>query len=273
MLDRLPDQLLDSCRCNRQAPLAADPGNDFGLEENAFELRRAALRQYLDQQQQVLWANRRRSVLVWLQGPDCSGKDGAIRHVFRGLNPQGVQVSNFRQPDAAERGEDFLLRYKRCLPAPGMLGIFNRSPYEAVVSDVRDGFVGAEQIAPRLQQIAAFEDRLLATGTVLLKVYLHISAGEQKARLRSRLSDPRKHWKVRASDLQAHRDFASLQARWAATLAASHREQAPWYVLPANHKWLRNLLLASLLCREFEAMDLHWPQVQLPFSPDQLDQG
>ena len=273
MLERLPDSLLDSCRCEPQAPFAGDPARDCGLTEGASDSQLQAMRAYLDEQQQLLWANRRQALLIWLQGPDCAGKDGAIRHVLRGLNPQGVAVSNFRQPSLAERQEDFLARYRRRLPEPGQIGVFNRSPYEGVVLDRRDGFIDARAIPLRLQQIAAFEDELQERGIHLLKVYLQISPAEQKARLRRRLLDPRKHWKLDPADLQAHRQFATLQQDWAAVLAASHRPQAPWYVLPADRKWLRNLLLASLLCRQFEALALHWPQPTLPFSLDDLERS
>ena len=273
MLDRLPDALLDSCRCNPAAPLAGDPGQDFGLEKNASAAQFEAIKQYLDQQQQLLWANRSPAVLLWLQGPDCSGKDGVIRHLFRGLNPQGVTVCNFQQPNASERNEDFLARYRRHLPAGGSIGIFNRTPYEGVVSDLHDGFIQPQDIAGRLQQIARVEDEISASGTLLLKVYLHISKAEQHERLKKRLITPRKQWKLNAADLPAHRRFGLIQAEWAAVLSASQRDCAPWHVLPADHKWLRNLLLGSLLARQFEVLNLQWPQPVLPFSLADLEQA
>ena len=273
MLPRLDDALLDSCRCDVAAPLASDPARDFGLDKDACQQRFEVLKGYLDEQQQLLWANRRQALLLWLQGPDCSGKDGAIRHLFRGLNPQGVRVSNFRQPSPAERKQDFLCRYRHQLPAAGSIGIFNRTPYEGVVSDLRDGFIQPAQSAERLQQIADFEDELAANDIHLIKVYLQISPEEQLKRLRKRILTPHKHWKLSAADLQAHRQFPQYQAEWADTLARSHRPSAPWYVLPADHKWLRNLLLASLLARQFEALDLQWPTPSLPFSLAELEQN
>ena len=273
MLPRLDDALLDSCRCDVAAPLAGDPARDFGLDKDDCLERFEALKQYLDEQQQLLWANRREAMLLWLQGPDCSGKDGAIRHLFRGLNPQGVDVSNFQLPSTAERQEDFLARYQRRLPPLGSIGIFNRSPYEGIVGDRRDGFIQVAQSHERLQQIADFEDELSANNIHLLKVYLQISPEEQLKRLRKRILTPHKHWKLSAADLQAHRQFPQYQAEWADTLARSHRTSAPWYVLPADHKWLRNLLLASLLARQFEALDLQWPTPPLPFSLAELEQN
>lgn len=268
---RLPDALLDSCRCNAAAPLASDPAECFALDKNASAAQFEAIKQYLDEQQQLLWANRKPAILIWLQGSDCSGKDGAIRHLFRGLNPQGVTVSNFQKPTPAERGEPFLDRYRRHLPQGGSIGIFNRTPYEGVVSDLHDGFIQPQAIPARLQQIADFEDEISASGTLLIKVYLHLSKAEQHERLKKRLLTPRKQWKLHASDLPAHRRFDQLQAEWATVLHNSQRDAAPWYVLPADHKWLRNLLLGSLLARLFEALDLQWPQPELPFSLEELE--
>ena len=122
MLARLSDSLLDSCRCDPAAPFASDSARDFGLHKDESLSRFEALKHYLDEQQQLLWANRRHALLLWLQGPDCSGKDGVIRHLFRGLNPQGVDVSNFQLPSHTEREEDFLARYRRRLPAAGSIG-------------------------------------------------------------------------------------------------------------------------------------------------------
>jgi polyphosphate kinase 2 (PPK2 family) len=272
MLLPLSEALLDSCRCVPQAPLAGDPGRALGLQKTASAEQFGQLKNYLDEQQQLLWANRRHAVLLWLQGPDCSGKDGAIRHVFRGLNPQGVEVSNFQVPTGQERQEHFLQRYRRRLPPPGSIGIFNRCPYEGVVGDYRDGFIDARQAAERRQEISAFEDELRGQGILLLKVYLQISPQEQYQRLCKRLLNPHKHWKLSSADLEAHRQFAYLQAQWAEALGASHSAQAPWYILPADHKWLRNLLLASLLSREFAALGQQWPNPPLPFELAQLQQ-
>ncbi len=271
MLARLPDALLDSCHCDPSAPLAGDPARHFGLGKGSSAGQLKAIKHYLDEQQQLLWANRKQAVLIWLQGPDCSGKDGAIRHVFRGINPQGVTVSNYRQPTQAERSEDFLARYRRQLPDAGRIGIFNRTPYEGVVSDLRDGFIQPEQIAERLQEIARFEHEITARGILLLKVYLQISRTEQHERLKKRLLNPHKHWKINARDLSAHHRFDQLQAEWSDVLRQSKRDSSPWYVLPADHKWLRNLLLASLLARQFETLNQQWPQPPLPFTLQELE--
>lgn len=270
---RLPDALLDACLGSPLAALPADAERLCGLDREGARARLAALKPWLAEQQTLLRARRREALLVWLQGPDCAGKDGAIRQVFGGLNPQGLRVHAFRQPDAAERAEGFLERYRRCLPAPGEIGLFNRTPYEGVACDLFDGFIEAAAIPARLAQLAAFEDALAGSGIRLLKVYLQISRIEQKARLRKRLLDPRKHWKIGAEDLEAHRQFDAREAHWAGILAASQRPQAPWWLIPANHKWLRDILLASLVARECERLDQHWPTPPLPFGLDELERA
>jgi polyphosphate kinase 2 (PPK2 family) len=272
-MPRLPDTLLDACLGTPGTSPAGDPERLCGLERDGARAQLAELKPWLIEQQDLLWARKREALLVWLQGEDCAGKDGAIRQVFSGLNPQGLTVHPFRQPTPAERAEGFLARYRRCLPRPGEIGLFNRSPYEGVACDLFDGFIAAGEIAERLAQLADFEDELAARGIRLLKVYLQISRIEQKARLRKRLLDPRKHWKVGADDLDAHRQFEARETHWAGILAASHRPQAPWRLLPANHKWLRDLLLASLLAREFEGLDQHWPSPPLPFGLDELERA
>lgn len=272
-MPRLPDALLAACLLAPEACTPADAARSAGLAPDEARARLAALRPWLAEQQRLLWARRREALLVCLQGPDCAGKDGAIRHVFGGLGPVGLRVHNFRQPSAAERAEGFLARYRRCLPAPGELALFNRTPYEGVGADLFDGLIDDAALPARLAQLAAFEDELAAGGIRLLKVYLRISRAEQKARLRRRLLDPRKHWKLCAGDLEAHRQFDAREAHWARMLAASTRPQAPWAILPADRKWLRDLLLASLLAREFEALDQRWPAPPLPFGLDELERA
>lgn len=270
---RLSDTLLDACLGDPCALAAGEAERLCGLDHDGASTQLAALKPWLVEQQRLLWARQQESLLIWLQGPDCAGKDGAIRRVFGGLDPQGLTVHGFRQPSAAERAEGFLARYRRRLPAPGEITLFNRTPYEGVACDLFDGFIAAPAIPERLAQLATFEEQLAGRGIRLLKVYLQISRTEQKARLRKRLLDPRKHWKVGAEDLEAHRRFEEREAHWAAILAASQRPQAPWQVIPANHKWLRDLLVASLVAREFERLDQRWPTPPLPFGLDELERA
>ena len=272
-MPRLPDALLDACLLAAPDCAPADAARQCGLERAAACLQLDELKPWLIAQQRLLWARKQDALLVWLQGPDCAGKDGAIRHVFAGLDPQGLRAQPFRRPDPHECARDFLARYRRHLPAPGELVVFNRTPYEGAASDLFDGLIDAAAVPARLAQLAAFEDELAGRGIRLLKVYLRISRGEQKARLRRRLLDPHKRWKLCAEDLVAHRQFDAREAHWAQLLAASSRPQAPWHILPADHKWLRDLLLASLLARQFEGLDQRWPDPPLPFDLDALERA
>ena len=268
---RLPDSVLDDCLCDPPAPLQRDPARRYGLDKPQAQAQLAALKQWLRGQQSMLLANRRDALLLVLQGPDCAGKNGVIRRVLVGLDPLGLAACGFQAPSTDERRHDFLWRYRQRLPAAGMLGAFNRSYYEALVSDLRDGLCSQADLAPRRAAIAAFEQQLPALGIHPLKCYLQLSAGEQQRRLLRRLAQPEKRWKLSPGDLQDHREFAERQAQWAALLGGSHRDTAPWYVIPADHRWLRDLLVASLLAREFERLALSWPSRPAPFSHADLD--
>jgi PPK2 family polyphosphate:nucleotide phosphotransferase len=272
-MSRLPDNLLDACRCNPDALFAQDPARDFGLRKHDAQLALAELRPWLNRQQRMLWAMRRDALLLILQGPDCAGKDGVIRKVISAFDPQGLRMHSFQQPDACEQRHDFLWRYQRRLPDLGLLGVFNRSYYEGLVSDPLDGLCSVADLPERRQAIRAFETQLRARHIQPLKCFLQISHGEQKLRLRERLENPEKRWKLHASDLQAYREYELRQQRWAEQLKASHSEDAPWYVIPADHRWLRDWLVASLLARELERLQLNWPDSPPPFSLDELDQA
>ena len=267
---RLPDAVLDACLCDVDAPLAGDPARDFGLDKTQGQQALAALRPWLNERQRMLWANRREALLLVLQGPDCSGKDSLIRRVLNAFDPQGLNIHGFHLPSAEEQRQHFLLRYRQRLPAPGLLGVFNRSHYEALICDPLDGLCGADELPGRLHELRAFEAEWPARRLHPLKCYLHISRDEQRLRLLSRLQRPEKRWKLHPSDLQAWREFDLRQARWSALLAASHTEAAPWYVIPAEQRWLRDWLVASLLARELERLDLAWPDTPPPFSAADL---
>lgn len=268
---RLTDAILDACLCVVQAPLAQDPARDFGLSKEAAQAAMAALKPWLNEQQRRLWANRQQALLLLLQGPDCSGKDGVIRKVVSAFDPQGISLHGFHLPDEQERRQHFLQRYRQRLPAPGLLGVFNRSHYEALISDPLDGLCSEAEIPQRRQELLAFEGSWPAQHLQPLKCYLQISREEQKRRLLSRLQRPEKRWKLHTSDLQAYREYALRQQRWSELLAASHTPEAPWYVLPSDHRWLRDWLVASLLARELERLHLDWPDSPAPFSASDLD--
>lgn len=267
---RLSDAVLDACLCDVRAPLAGEPARDFGLSKEQADQALAALRPWLNERQRMLWANRRDALLLVLQGPDCSGKDGVIRRVINAFDPQGVSIHGFQKPSDEERAEHFLQRYRRRLPQPGLLGVFNRSHYEALISDPLDGLCAEADFPRRLAEVQAFEAQWPQLHLHGLKCYLHISREEQRERLLSRLQRPEKRWKLHASDLQAWREFDLRQTRWSALLAASHTDEAPWYVIPADQRWLRDWLVASLLARELERLDLDWPDTPPPFAAADL---
>ncbi|NLD00478.1 MAG: hypothetical protein GX673_06835 [Gammaproteobacteria bacterium] len=268
---RLADTLLQQCIYQKSSQLNLDPSRDFGLTQHECDARLKALRNALDRQQQLLWANNGPAMVIWLQGPDCSGKDGVIRNSLRGLNPQGVRVSDFQKPTELQRRENFLERYRRELPRPGMLTVFNRTPYEGLVSDLADGYIDETQATGRLQQLLEFEAQLAADNIHLIKVYLHISQDQQKSRLQQRFTNLEKHWKISAADLTGHQHFSRIQSNWNQAFKYSSTASHPWHILPANNKPLRNLLFCSLIAHKFEALNLQWPQPELPFAIEDLD--
>lgn len=270
-MPRLPDAVLDDCLCNPAAPLAGDPARQYDLGKAQAQEQLQTLKGWLRERLTMLWANRCDALLLVLQGPDCAGKNGVIRRALSGLDPLTLTPSSFQAPNAVEREQDFLWRYRQRLPISGTLGIFNRSYYEALVSDLRDGLCSEAELAPRQAAISALEAALPARRIHPLKCYLQISFAEQKRRLHQRLEQPDKRWKLSARDLEDHRDFASRQARWAEVVGSSHTPAAPWYVIPADHRWLRDLLIASLLARELEHLALDWPQHPLPFSHEDVE--
>lgn len=209
--------------------------------------------------QERLYAGHRQSLLVVLQAMDTGGKDGAIRGVFKGVNPQGCQVASFKAPTPEELDHDFLWRYHQKAPGRGMIGIFNRSHYEDVL------IVRVKRLAPdtdwhrRYAAINAFEQNLADSGTTVLKFYLHISKDEQKRRLQSRLDDPEKHWKFDPADIAERGRWDDYMAAFEDAIAACSTAAAPWYIVPANHKWYRNLVIARTIADTLEAMDPQFP--------------
>ncbi|MFN8187259.1 MAG: PPK2 family polyphosphate kinase [Gaiellales bacterium] len=244
-----------------------DPGDRLGFEsKNGIAAELDGLTTELRELQERLWAESRRSLLLVLQGMDTSGKDGTIRHVFRGVNPQACRVASFKVPTEAELAHDFLWRVHAVCPAHGQLGIFNRSHYEDVVV-VRVKELVPEQVwRPRYAQIREFERLLVESGTTIVKVFLHISKDEQRERLQERLDDPLKTWKFRLGDLDDRRRWDDFQAAYEDALTETSTEWAPWYVVPANSKRVRNLAVARLLVGILRDLD---PQIPPP--PDGLD--
>ncbi len=232
----------------------------FGKKnENSDALDR--LEERLDVLHDRLWAEASRSVVLVLQGIDASGKDGTIRRVLSGLNPQGCQVVNFKEPTTDALAHDYLWRVHVECPRRGILGVMNRSHYEDVVTAHVLGLIDDKQRTRRYRHIREFERMLTDEGTTVVKVFLHISKEEQRARLQERIDDPRKNWKFRSSDLAARAKWDEFSDGYERALAATSTKWAPWYVVPADHKWVRDIAVATILVDTFERLD---PQIPDP---------
>jgi len=209
-----------------------------------------------------LWAEGKRSLLVVLQAMDTGGKDGTVRHVFHGLNPQGVRVAAFKAPSEEERDHDFLWRVHQKAPAAGELVIFNRSHYEDVLIVRVHSLVPENVWRPRYDAIVDFERHLVESGTTIVKFWLHISPEEQKRRLQARLDDETKRWKFNPDDLVERKLWADYQAAAEELLQRTSTDDAPWFVVPADHKWYRDWVVSHVLVDTLEAMDPKYPEVR-----------
>ena len=209
--------------------------------------------------QDRLWAESRRSLLVVLQGLDASGKDGTIKHVFQGVNPQGATVTSFKEPTAEEEAHDFLWRVHKRTPPAGAIGVFNRSHYEDVLVVRVHDLVPESVWRARYDHINVFERNLADAGTTIVKFFLHVSFEEQGRRLRSRLDQPDKRWKARAADFAERKHWDSYQSAYRDMLEATSTEVAPWFVIPADHKWYRNWAVSQVLLHTLEKMDPRYP--------------
>ena len=238
-----------------------DDTGTYKRREQAAD-RTAKLKQTLDALQERLYAEGARAVLVVLQGMDASGKDGTIRHVMSGLNPQGCIVASFKVPTPLEQKHDFLWRVHASCPPHGYIGIFNRSHYEDVLTTRVHGWITDKEAHRRFRRIRAFEELLTDNGTRILKFYLHISKEEQKARLLARVDDPEKRWKVSPQDLKERAYWKEYKKAFEEALAATSTVAAPWFVVPANHKWYRDLVVADRLAHALEEMDPRPPKPQ-----------
>jgi PPK2 family polyphosphate:nucleotide phosphotransferase len=212
--------------------------------------------------QERLYAENQQGLLIVLQALDTGGKDGTIKHVFSGVNPQGCRVSSFKIPSPEEANHDFLWRYHKSVPARGRIGIFNRSHYEDVLVVRVKNLVPEEVWRERYEQINAFERNLTLEGITVLKFFLHISRDEQKRRLQRRLDNPNKRWKFSSDDLKERALWDAYQQAFEDALSKCSTEHAPWYVVPANKKWYRNLVVASTIADTLEAMDPQYPPAE-----------
>ncbi len=218
-----------------------------------------ALHLRLEALQGRLWAESKRSLLLVLQALDTGGKDGTIRRVFGGVNPQGVTVSGFRAPIGEELQHEFLWRIYRALPRRGEIGIFNRSHYEDVVATHVLGLIDADEEKRRLKAIRAFEEHLTESGTTVVKVFLHISKDQQRKRLQERIDEPDKRWKFSAADLDTRKRWDDFTAQYSHIIEETSYDFAPWFVVPANHKWYRDWAVINLLVDTLEAMNPQFP--------------
>lgn len=224
--------------------------------DDAIEKDKARLREL----QERLYVSRDRSLLLVLQGLDTAGKDGTINHIFSAMNVQGCRVVGFKQPSVEEASHDFLWRVHRAVPARGEVVIFNRSHYEDVlVARVHD-LVPKSVWSRRYARINEFEQLLADQGTVVLKFYLHISKEEQLDRFKDRLDDPAKQWKISELDYAERERWDDYVAAYEEALSRCSTAYAPWFVIPADHKWFRNLAIARIVVEQLEALDMRYPK-------------
>ena len=244
-----------------------EPDDTLGLEKDReTETMLAKNIARLDELQYLMYAERRRALLVILQGMDASGKDGTIRHVMTGFNPQGCRVTAFKAPVGEEVDHDFLWRVHRAVPGKGDIAIFNRSHYEDVL------VVRVRKLAPkdvwskRYEQITRFEELLVEAGTIVTKFFLHISKSEQKRRFEERLNDPTKHWKLAPNDFEDRQYWDDYVAAYEDALGRCSKDVAPWYIVPADKKWVRNFAVSRILVETLEACDMKFPKPTLDLS-------
>jgi PPK2 family polyphosphate:nucleotide phosphotransferase len=262
-LKSIRDLLRVRLRRGRSNVAAIDPSETHGVKRHQADELTLADEEHIMSLQDCLHAEAKRSVLIVLQGMDTSGKDGTIRHALRGLNPQGVRIVSFKEPTPNERRHDFLWRVRRQLPRPGEIVIFNRSHYEDVLIAKVRKLASPDVIEERYGLINRFEADIVKQGTVIVKVFLHISAEEQQARLLARLRERDKQWKFSGNDLSERRFWDEYQKAYSAAIGRCSSASAPWYVIPANRKWYRNWAVSQVLIESMEEMKLIYPHPHL----------
>ncbi len=218
------------------------------------------IQQKMDEIQYRLYAEQKRSLLVVLQAPDAGGKDGVVRHVIGSMNPQGCRVVGFKQPSAEELAHDYLWRIEHQTPKHGEVVIFNRSHYEDVLVARVHGLVPKKVWSERYAQINDFEKRLVANGTHILKFFLHISKAEQLDRFKDRLDDPDRHWKISEADYSEREYWDDYTAAYEDAIVKCSSAEAPWFVIPSNHKWFRNLAVSEIIIEAMEKLGIEMPE-------------
>lgn len=217
-------------------------------------------RKQIDSLQEVLYAGAERGLLIVLQGMDTAGKDGTIRHIFSGINPQGCDVSAFKVPTPIEAHHDFLWRCHAAVPPRGMIGIFNRSHYEDVLSPRVHKVISADVMRRRLDNINAFEEILVDNDVLILKFYLHISRDQQTARLQSRIDDKKKNWKLSDADIHERQFWPQYMDAYNEILSTTSRKHAPWFVIPSDSKWYRNVAISKIIVDVMQGLNLKFPK-------------
>lgn len=238
-------------------------------EEDTTEF--AALVSEINRYQDILHAQGKHKVLLVLQGMDTSGKDGTIRHVFSECDPLGIRLANFKAPSSEELAHDYLWRVHQQVPKSGELVIFNRSHYEDVVIVKVHNWIDREECTRRYAQINDFERMLAETGTTIIKCFLHISKDEQKKRLQERLDDPEKTWKFNPGDLKERELWSDYTVAYEQAIKATSSKHAPWYIVPADSKTNRNLLISRLLLKTLKNLDLKYPAVPAEYKSIRIE--
>jgi PPK2 family polyphosphate:nucleotide phosphotransferase len=261
---RIGDHRVDDPAAFRIAD--TDPGSTGDLQGDddkaAAKAAKTIERRRIRDLQERLYAEHRQSLLVIFQATDTGGKDSTIRRVFKGVNPQGVRVWSFKQPSQEELDHDFLWRYHQHTPAKGMINVFNRSQYEDVLIVRVKNLVPKETWRQRYELINHFEQLLTESGTRILKFFLNISKEEQKQRFQDRLDEPDKHWKFNSGDLTERELWDDYQEAYEAAIRQCSTKRAPWYAVPANHKWYRDLVVARAIRKTLEDMDPQYPPAE-----------
>lgn len=239
------------------------PTTTFGVVHDSDEVtgQFEVLREKLAEQQRVFYAQGDRKLLLVMQAMDTGGKDGCIRKLFSRVDPQGVRVTPFKAPSSKELAHDYLWRVHGVVPGKGEIAVFNRSHYEDIVA-VRVKKLAPEEVwQRRYEHIVNFEQMLVDEGTTIVKIYLHISKDEQRRRLQSRLNRPEKHWKFFPEDLADRKYWDDFTVAYEDIFSRTSTEAAPWYVVPADHKWYRDMVVARIVTETLDEMDLHYPKI------------
>jgi PPK2 family polyphosphate:nucleotide phosphotransferase len=259
----------DSCWLPKWAKKQEEKGGKKAIKEQALNLLNAN-RKKLSELQELFWASNTYSMLIVLQGMDAAGKDSAISHVMSGVNPQGCQVTSFKTPSVEELDHDFLWRHTKALPERGIIGIFNRSYYEDVlIVKVRPEVLAAQKLPSvdegklfwnqRYEDINMFERHLVRNGTVVLKFFLDVSKKRQKQRLLERLKHPDKEWKFSLTDLSERSKWDNYMEAYQEMLSKTSTDCAPWYIIPADKKWVAHLAISDIILAQIKKLDLKYP--------------